>query len=276
MAKGIYICPFCGEPVDEVDNFCSMCGKRLAAEAWPEETGSPEESPIEEKSSPFEPWAANEGGFGESNEEERGSFESWAANGGSFGEKRAEEKNCPFEPWPGEEGNLERTQPGSMDSPVQPRPEETERTIENWAGTQEQPGKDTAGSQMTYTAMFEGRPETSVLGSFNYIAMAQAAGAAADRDGWLQRCSTGEEICMNISPFRLGKKAELVEYQIRENPTISRHHATIIKRDGRYFISDNHSTNGTFVNSQQVFMETELHEGDRVKLSDEEFVFTYL
>lgn len=130
-------------------------------------------------------------------------------------------------------------------------------------------------NSFVYGTTHEGLAETSVLGGFNYIAMAKAAEPVPDRDAGLIVSKTGERISLYMSPFRIGKKLECVEYQIRNNPTISRHHATINKRDGRYYLTDNNSTNGTFINNQQIRMETELHEGDRILLSDEEFTFTY-
>jgi pSer/pThr/pTyr-binding forkhead associated (FHA) protein len=50
------------------------------------------------------------------------------------------------------------------------------------------------------------------------------------------------------------------------SPSISKRHCALIQRDGKAFIHDFDSTNGTFVNDQPVKGEVELHEGDVLKV----------
>jgi pSer/pThr/pTyr-binding forkhead associated (FHA) protein len=56
---------------------------------------------------------------------------------------------------------------------------------------------------------------------------------------------------------------------------VSRTHANIIYKNGSYFIVDLNSTNGTFVNGQQLSanQEVRLNVNDRIKFADEEFIF---
>jgi pSer/pThr/pTyr-binding forkhead associated (FHA) protein len=46
---------------------------------------------------------------------------------------------------------------------------------------------------------------------------------------------------------------------------ISKRHCAVIQRDGKVFVRDFDSTNGTFVNDQPVKGEVELHHGDQLK-----------
>jgi len=50
------------------------------------------------------------------------------------------------------------------------------------------------------------------------------------------------------------------------SPMISKRHCALIQREGKAFVRDFDSTNGTFVNNVQVKGEIELHDGDQLKL----------
>jgi pSer/pThr/pTyr-binding forkhead associated (FHA) protein len=54
---------------------------------------------------------------------------------------------------------------------------------------------------------------------------------------------------------------------------VSRLHAIIERRDGGYWIADNHSLNGTLVNSISVHQPVKLSDGDVVRIAGTEFVF---
>ncbi len=54
---------------------------------------------------------------------------------------------------------------------------------------------------------------------------------------------------------------------------ISRRHAVLRLRDGRYFLDDLDSTNGSFVNGNRVRTPTRLSDGDRVRFGGAAFVF---
>ena len=77
-------------------------------------------------------------------------------------------------------------------------------------------------------------------------------------------------------PFTIGKLEGYANAVINV-PAISRLHARIYAGDssGTYQIEDLNSTNGTFVNEQQILPYTKvpLHEGDVIRLADEEFEF---
>lgn len=51
-----------------------------------------------------------------------------------------------------------------------------------------------------------------------------------------------------------------------DDPTVSRQHATIVQTDNEFLISDNGSSNGTFINGQRIQKETSLRNNDILKL----------
>ncbi|HOJ93084.1 MAG TPA: FHA domain-containing protein [Dictyoglomaceae bacterium] len=59
------------------------------------------------------------------------------------------------------------------------------------------------------------------------------------------------------------------------HPTVSRFHAKIIQNDGKYFIEDINSANGTLVNGIKVAREL-LHDGDIIQVGDVVLVFKCL
>lgn len=57
------------------------------------------------------------------------------------------------------------------------------------------------------------------------------------------------------------------------SPTLSTEHAIISLIQGKYFIKDNQSKNGTFVNSLKVENSTALSSGNIIKFGEKEFIF---
>ena len=89
------------------------------------------------------------------------------------------------------------------------------------------------------------------------------------------RVKTGERISLDKAEFKIGHKARLVDYAITDNSAISRVHCVITKRNGVCFIRDNKSTNGTFVNGEELKADEEkfLTNNAIVILGDEELVY---
>jgi phosphoserine phosphatase RsbU/P len=55
--------------------------------------------------------------------------------------------------------------------------------------------------------------------------------------------------------------------------SVSRQHAQIIKEDGKFFVEDLHSRNGTYVNGELIVGRHMLNDGDRLKICDLSFTF---
>lgn len=94
----------------------------------------------------------------------------------------------------------------------------------------------------------------------------------------LVRSRNNETIPLNKPVFRIGKEKSYVDYFIGDNTAVSRSHADIITRDGVYFVVDTNSTNHTFVNGKMIHsnVETELHDGDKLRFGNEDFEFRLL
>ena len=91
------------------------------------------------------------------------------------------------------------------------------------------------------------------------------------------RRSTGETFVVDKPVYRIGKERAKVDLCITDNKTVSRVHATVHFRGGECFLTDNNSTNRTFINGNPVPVQTEikLKGGDVIKFSNEEFDFTF-
>jgi len=91
----------------------------------------------------------------------------------------------------------------------------------------------------------------------------------------LFRILTEETISVNKPVFRLGKEKSYVDYFVTNNIAVSRSHADIITRNNGYFVKDLNSKNHTYINGQEIPVqcETEIFDGDKLRLGNEEFIF---
>lgn len=80
-------------------------------------------------------------------------------------------------------------------------------------------------------------------------------------------------IYVTCVPFVIGKEYSLVQYQLNEK-VVSRRHAEIKKENGRYFITDLSSTNGTRLNHERIKPDTAnvLNNEDIVEFANIAFV----
>lgn len=94
---------------------------------------------------------------------------------------------------------------------------------------------------------------------------------------YLVRIKTNERfpICKNI--VRIGKQKEDVDIVISDNTAISRNHANVISRNGKYYIVDTNSVNHTYVNGEVIPSNVEImiDLGAKIKLANEEFEFSF-
>lgn len=89
------------------------------------------------------------------------------------------------------------------------------------------------------------------------------------------RLRTGEKAAVNKPEFYIGKERRNCDFTVTENNAVSRQHLKVITREGRYFVTDLKSTNGTYIDDKEIApdCETEIFPEARVRLADEEFVF---
>ena len=80
----------------------------------------------------------------------------------------------------------------------------------------------------------------------------------------------GEIIPIQKSSFLIGRNDEC---QLRPaNPYVSHRHCELLADQDKISLRDCTSTNGTFINSQRVEGQVELHEGDRITIGSLAFV----
>ena len=98
-----------------------------------------------------------------------------------------------------------------------------------------------------------------------------------ERHPYLYQVKNGRKIYLDKKTNRIGKNREVVDICIDGNPAISRCHAIFYRVDDACYIEDLNSTNGTFVDDQQITSncKTMVRVGSRVKLGDEEFELRY-
>jgi pSer/pThr/pTyr-binding forkhead associated (FHA) protein len=84
-----------------------------------------------------------------------------------------------------------------------------------------------------------------------------------------QGVHTGKVIPVTAAEFVIGRDPQC---QLRPaSPAVSKQHCAIVARDGKVYLRDCGSTNGTFLNNEQVAGEREVKTGDRVRVGPLEF-----
>jgi hypothetical protein len=96
----------------------------------------------------------------------------------------------------------------------------------------------------------------------------------SSRRPFLLAVSKNEKITIAKDFFKIGRDPVRADFA-SENKVIGRVHAHVIISNGEYFLEDNHSTNGSYVNGVKLSPKEKVkikHE-DKIKLANEEFVF---
>jgi diguanylate cyclase (GGDEF)-like protein len=82
----------------------------------------------------------------------------------------------------------------------------------------------------------------------------------------------GKRFVLEVSPMRIGRGAE--NHIVLEGDSVSRRHAHLEQRGPAWLCVDDGSTNGSYVNDEQIMREQKLANGDRVKIGPT--IFKYL
>jgi two-component system cell cycle response regulator len=82
----------------------------------------------------------------------------------------------------------------------------------------------------------------------------------------------GKRFVLDTSPMRVGRGAE--NHIVLDGDSVSRRHAHLEQRSAIWFAVDDSSTNGTYVNDEQIAREQSLSNGDRIKVGPT--IFKYL
>jgi len=84
--------------------------------------------------------------------------------------------------------------------------------------------------------------------------------------------SAGLEVEVNKTPFSIGRESS--NYLVLTDDSVSREHATIIRKNNGFQIVDS-SSNGTFINGNRV-QRSDLRHGDTITFVDERFMFQFV
>ena len=92
---------------------------------------------------------------------------------------------------------------------------------------------------------------------------------------YLIRKNSFDRMDINKPVFRIGKERSYVDYFVANNNAISRIHADIITKNNSFFVKDENSTNGTYVNGNRLTPneEVQVFDGDIITFANEEFEF---
>jgi two-component system cell cycle response regulator len=82
----------------------------------------------------------------------------------------------------------------------------------------------------------------------------------------------GKRFVLDTSPMRVGRGAE--NHIVLDGDSVSRRHTHLEQRSAVWFAVDDGSTNGTYVNDEQIVREQSLSNGDRIKVGPT--IFKYL
>ena len=81
----------------------------------------------------------------------------------------------------------------------------------------------------------------------------------------------GRRFVLDASPIRIGRGAE--NNVVLEGDSVSRRHAHFEQRTASWYCVDDGSTNGTYVNDEQIARDAKLGNGDRIKIGPTIFKF---
>jgi two-component system cell cycle response regulator len=81
----------------------------------------------------------------------------------------------------------------------------------------------------------------------------------------------GRRFVLDSSPIRIGRGAE--NHIVLEGDSVSRRHAHFEQRSGAWWCVDDGSTNGSYVNDEQIMREARMTNGDRIKIGPTIFKF---
>lgn len=104
--------------------------------------------------------------------------------------------------------------------------------------------------------------ETSVLGE------------EEDMCPYLTSSSGNERFDIDRELIKIGRDGASVDFAIT-SPAVGRIHGEISSEDGEYYIRDNNSTNGTFLNSSRLEgnKKYKIKHGDKIRFANKEFIF---
>ncbi len=115
------------------------------------------------------------------------------------------------------------------------------------------------------------RVQTKELADGDYITFGRYAGKSLIFRTGLEPTLKVEKVDLAKDRIRIGR--DPTNDVAINHPVVSKHHAEIVKQDGKFFVVDLGSTNGTFVNGIKI-KRHQLHELDRIVIGPSELHFS--
>lgn len=120
-----------------------------------------------------------------------------------------------------------------------------------------------------------------LTGGMNVVKDSDSEVAAAVSKGvpkampYIVRVNTGERVMINKAVFKIGKAGRGVDYHVGGNGAISKVHIIIYQREDGYYLKDNKTTNGTYLNGQRLDDngEMKLSNDAMISIGGEDFIF---
>ena len=92
----------------------------------------------------------------------------------------------------------------------------------------------------------------------------------------LIRKATKEQFFLTKEITKVGRSRENVDIYITDNTSIGRIHAILYLQNGRVFIEDQNSKNGTFLNAHRVTGREEVTSVAHLSMSNEDFEIVFV
>lgn len=114
---------------------------------------------------------------------------------------------------------------------------------------------------------------TRMTESLSNIGSSDTVLLGTESNAYIKQLRTGKKYYLNSNEVTIGKRQ--CEIEIADNPAVSKHHAMIQKKEGKYFLMDLNSTNGTKVNGTKINANVPeaLQDESQIEFANEKFVF---
>lgn len=114
---------------------------------------------------------------------------------------------------------------------------------------------------------------TRMTESLSNIGSSDTVLLGTESNAYIKQLRTGKKYYLNSNEVTIGKRQ--CEIEIADNPAVSKHHAMIQKKEGKYYLVDLNSTNGTKVNGKKLNADIPefLQDETQIEFANEKFVF---
>lgn len=114
---------------------------------------------------------------------------------------------------------------------------------------------------------------TRMTESLSNIGSSDTVLLGTESNAYIKQLRTGKKYYLNSNEVTIGKRQ--CEIEIADNPAVSKHHAMIQKKEGKYYLVDLNSTNGTKVNGKKINADIPefLQDETQIEFANEKFVF---